>query len=112
MEKSTFVRLHREGRKVRRGDRESGIWVCPESGFYELRFADGDGDTSVYLCAGSRLRATWEFRGSDWRLVAIDTDTILPPKQPTSWLRAWKWRLAFGGFVLAASSLLLFCGGG
>lgn len=109
MDKATFARLYKEGKEVRAGDRESGIWVCPETGYYQI-----GKERYVYIREGSRLKATWEFRGSDWKLSAVDTDAILPPKAPEthiSKLRVWKWRLVFAGLA-AVAALLLVCGGG
>ena len=81
-------KLNRAGRVARIGDQESGVFTWDESGGWcDL------GKHWVNIPKGSRVVATWTFKGSrGWMITALDPDSIAPPARARGYItRLWDW---------------------
>ncbi len=82
----TQRKLEHNGKIARVGDRETGIWVVDETGWWQR------GDAYVYLEKGTRLVATWKFTGQRWVLAKTETDNLVESEVPPTWRqRLWRW---------------------
>jgi uncharacterized protein YndB with AHSA1/START domain len=103
----TQEKLESNGKVVRVGDRETGVWEVPVTHWYAYNH------TYVYLTKGTRLKATWEFRpppdvvgsGGEWRLCKLDLENLNAPRSMTRPMRmvrvSWP-KLILSAFVVAA----------
>lgn len=101
----TWEKLEHNGKCVRIGDRETGIWEVPDTHWYKY------GDRFVFLVEGTRLEATFGFQVDEesdrgyWQLVDIDIENLAPPtsiEHPVQQKRRRWGRLVLSAAVTAA----------